>query len=386
MNDRASTIRRDALMREAQLLSLLKAHFARAGWNVDRSDTPRELGVDLILARGREFYAAEVKVVGEGSSGRLIPAWSQACLQVLRGAGKRRPLAIVAAPSISPRAAEKVLSFAAAHAPEVAAGVIDLAGLRRFQGPHLEDLDVEELPAPRNALPLGSGAVNLFSDLNQWMLKVLLAPELPASLLSAPRGRYRNASELAEAAAVSVMSAYRFVQQLKQEGYLSEGGYLRLVRRESLASRWQAAAFAHRVKEVRMKVLLREDPQRLVRRLAHGDSACLAYFAAAEALGFGLVHGVTPYLYLPRLDPKRILGWRELVPARKHEPADLLIRQAPAPQSVFRGMVQVDQVSVSDVLQVWIDVSQHPARGKEQADLIHRRVLQGVFGSGVGDA
>lgn len=77
-----------------------------------------------------------------------------------------------------------------------------------------------------------------FSDLNPWMLKVLLAPELPEALLSAPRGQYRNASQLARAANVSVMSAFRFVRQLQREGYLHESApNLNLVRREDLLSR-----------------------------------------------------------------------------------------------------------------------------------------------------
>jgi len=34
---------------------------------------------------------------------------------------------------------------------------------------------------------------------------------------------------------------------------------------------------------------------------------------------------------------------------------------------------------VSDILQVWLDVSQHPSRGKEQADLIWRKILSRAF-------
>ena len=46
----------------------------------------------------------------------------------------------------------------------------------------------------------GQRLPHLFSDLNQWMLKVLLAESIPANLLSAPRARYRNPTELARAA------------------------------------------------------------------------------------------------------------------------------------------------------------------------------------------
>jgi hypothetical protein len=33
-------------------------------------------------------------------------------------------------------------------------------------------------------------------------------------------------------------------------------------------------------------------------------------------------------------------------------------------------------MAASDALQVWLDVASHPARGREQADLIRKRVLQ----------
>jgi len=107
-------------------------------------------------------------------------------LQSLRGAGKNAaPLAVVAAPKISQRAAGQVLKFAERYPPDAAAGVIDFEGLRLFRGPHLEGLNAE---APRvsslgSKSPRVSG--HLFSDLNQWMLKVLLAPEVPDELLSA---------------------------------------------------------------------------------------------------------------------------------------------------------------------------------------------------------
>jgi hypothetical protein len=42
-------------------------------------------------------------------------------------------------------------------------------------------------------------------------------------------------------------------------------------------------------------------------------------------------------------------------------------------------MVMVDGDAVSDILQVWLDVSVHPSRGREQADLIRRRVLDKVI-------
>src|SRR5258708_39424450 len=73
------------------------------------------------------------------------------------------------------------------------------------------------------------------------MLKVLLAPLIPEGLLHGPREQYHNASQLAEGADVSVMSAFRLVRQLGHEGFLDRNdGILRLVRRDELMRRWQA--------------------------------------------------------------------------------------------------------------------------------------------------
>jgi hypothetical protein len=85
----------------------------------------------------------------------------------------------------------------------------------------------------RRQKPPSLESAYLFPDLSQCMLKTLLAPFIPEDLLRAPRGEYRNASELAAAADVSVMSAFRFVRQLRQDGFLDES--------QEQLRRWQAA-------------------------------------------------------------------------------------------------------------------------------------------------
>ena len=100
--------------------------------------------------------------------------------------------------------------------------------------------------------------------------------------------------------------------------------------------------------------------------------ACLALFAAAEALKLGFVEGVPPYVYVERIQSANLAAWKNLRPCESGEHPDVILRQAPAPQSVFRGLVRPDGMASCDVLQVWLDVSSHPSRGREQADLIRR--------------
>src|SRR3984893_17415754 len=118
---------------------------------------------------------------------------------------------------------------------------MDLEGARSFDGHGLARLNSERAIA-KHAIANRVPSPQLFSDLNQWMLKVLLAPSIPEIYLSAPRGRYRGSAQLAKAAAVSVMSAFRFIEQFSKAGFLEEEHEgLRVVRIEELMNRWLAA-------------------------------------------------------------------------------------------------------------------------------------------------
>lgn len=113
--------------------------------------------------------------------------------------------------------------------------------------------------------------------------------------------------------------------------------------------------------------------------MLRGGGACLALFAAANALHMGFVRGVVPYAYVPRLNPPNVRGWNGVVTAESDEPPDFIVREAPAPQSVFRATVNAGGVPVSDVLQIWLDVASYPACGQQQADFIRRRFLESVI-------
>ena len=271
-----------------------------------------------------------------------------------------------------------------------------MEGFQWFRGPGLDP----SMNAPRaraeqrlRVRAPHEAVSHLFSDLNQWMLKVLLAPKIAPDLLQAPRGEYRNASQLAAAANVSVMSAFRFVRQLRLEGFLDESNAIfSLVRLDDLFRRWQAESLRP-ARDVPLRWVLRGDPDRQLydalraqvsesvapapksRRVAPPPRLCLGLFAAADALGLGFVHGVAPFVYLERLEPGVLhrLGLSLEAPG---DAPDVYVRVPAARESVFRAVVRRDGVPVADAVQVWLDAGAHPSRGAEQADLIYRRVLR----------
>jgi hypothetical protein len=380
MKNAAELLKSPAAERGQRAEALLADIFEQAGWRVERQKHQRP-DLDMIVQDSKGVvYAVEMKAAVEGRADRLLPLFSQAVLQSQHGAGKNAaPLAVVAAPKVSQRTADQILKFAEKYAPDAAVGVIDFEGLRLFRGPHLERLNAEPPHKSQFASKSPRISGHLFSDLNQWMLKVLLAPEVPRDLLSAPRGQYRNASQLARAASVSIMSAFRFVQLLQDERFLSEAGpYLGLVRREELFRRWQASA-QRSVKEVPARFLLKGDIRSQLRKMLESGRACLALFAAAEALKLGFVEGVPAYVYVESIRPSTLTTWKNLRQAEPGERPDLILRQASVPQSVFRALVRPSGMATSDVLQVWLDVYSHPSRGREQANLIRKKVLEQVI-------
>jgi hypothetical protein len=346
---------------------------------------------DLVVTAGDKKYIVEVKTASEGRRDRLIPLLAQAILQAQALARRFpepvAPLAVVAARHVPASVADHLKQFAEQHAPDVAIGVIDAEGFRSFVGAGLEGLDAK-LPRHRERRIASPPRLpDLFSDLNQWMLKILLGQHLPDSLIYVPRAPIRNASRLAEAANVSIMSASRLVNQLTRLGFLDEGEeHLRVVRVEELLD-WWTSSNREAAKEVPARWLIKSGQHQLDKALRQYASpqmhnqprCCLGLFAAADALGLGFVRGTPAHIYLEHLtlDSLNRLG---LTIDHSGRPADLIVRIPSHREAVFRAAVMREEVLVSDVLQVWLDVATHPARGREQAREIQRRVLQPLFG------
>jgi hypothetical protein len=386
---------------QGQIRLLVEELLRDNGWKVLQEPREQNARLDLIAERRGEKLLFEIKRASEGRRDRVIALLSQAALEAAHYsrnlADHPVPVAIVGSNHIPNSVAEEAKQFVRERAPDVAVGLVDLEGLRSFAGHGLESLNSARKGSSVGSAKLGSRTPQLFSDLNQWMLKILLAPGIPEKYLSASRGHYHGASQLAEAAGVSVMSAFRFVEQFSKEGFLDQtSGRLRIVRSNELMKRWQAAS-QQRVLEIPLRWILNRGNEALpsalrsflsaeamssagIRKphLSRWPRACLGLFAAAEALGLGFVRGVQPYLYLERMS-EDIVENLGLSARGAEQQADIYVRIPGNRESVFRGAVVKEGVPSSDILQVWLDVSQHASRGKEQADLIWRRVLAKVF-------
>ncbi|MBL8212107.1 MAG: hypothetical protein JNK87_15430 [Bryobacterales bacterium] len=365
--------------------------FQRSGWLAKKPRSGAPAHASLIVEREGKAYVAVRKVAADGRSSLVIPLLAQSILEARLSAAEMAPgavpVAVVEGPKIMAGVVAAAREFAARVAPDVAIGLIDAEGLREFSGHGLEVLNARPAARERRlARKIGSSRpLNVFSDRNQWMLKLLLAQRLPEGLLSAPQEPYRNATQLARAAGVSIMSAFRLLRQLGNDGFVdsNEEEYVKLVRVPELLHRW--AAQASPVQELPVRWLIRRDRGALAAMLqAHAAErpgrgkpaarACLGLFAAADALGYGFVHGVPPHLYVEHVDGALLQKFGMTLDGAEQRP-DAYLRIPANPEAVFRAAVVKDGVPVADILQVWLDVQSHPSRGKAAAAEIGQRVL-----------
>jgi len=214
-----------------RVVASLRELLRKAGWKVEnqrRLLSPR-YEPDLVISKGELCFVVELKVLPEVRRDRLVPVFALAALQARKQAhelqaqvpqrGKVRPLVVLALPRGPESLVNHLRELITDLVPDVDFGVVGVDGSRYFSHPALSALNARGEPKA-SLVAVAAASVNWFSDLNQWMLKVLLAPQIPEPLLNAPRGQYRNVSELAKAARVSLMSAFRFARQFQAEHFL----------------------------------------------------------------------------------------------------------------------------------------------------------------------
>lgn len=341
---------------------------------------------------GRQYHVLEE--IAPGAWDRSVAAFlAKAILRAQAGASPGiEAVAALKVKRASPLTDSRLAQFVDEVAPRQSWILLDAEG-RVF--PHVSTApELAEAAAQQIVLSVKPPAPikqqSLFTDLNQWMLKVLLAPRLPEKLLAAPRGRLpRNASTLAQLANVSLPAAARFLHALEADGQLdTRFGDVRITRPLDLLHQWRDRIGHPERREVSaasvrgafnldaMAELARESP----RATGERPPLVLGLHAACAALGLGHVSGAVPVVWTPSLDAARIeeLG---LVASQAGQRVDVVLRVPRYPESLFRGIVQPQLSPVTDVIQCWLDTSHSRIRGQEQADFIWRNVIKQAFSS-----
>jgi hypothetical protein len=361
--------------------SSFQAGAARAGWRLQWR-TPEDPKFDATLAAAGRRYRVVLNLRPLARSQELCAALADAGLRArsaARASKAVQPMAVVAAPRLSAAMCQRLRAYADAFLPDVAWGAFDLAGTWCFPA-----LDQWRIPASRRlaaASPARQSvsAADPFSDLGQWLAKVMLAPQVPESWLAAPRHEVSSRRELAREAKVSLHSTQRWLAAVRQMGFLVDepGSPLHLMRRIEFLQHWASAAMIRKPREMRVRSMAGRSSVEAVHELAsqHSEQFTLGLLSACNALGVGVVLGGPEHVYFH--DPERrtldLYAFR-LVSAPEGGPGSFVIRRPRAPQSLLRGRVQRGLLWCADVLQCYVDLLDYPVRGLEQSSAILDRL------------
>ncbi|MDN7177999.1 RpiR family transcriptional regulator [Caballeronia sp. SEWSISQ10-4 2] len=365
---------------ESRGLCAFRELFEDTGWRMSvaaGSDHPEDI---LLSSDHGQAYYAVLKSFNEGRSDRVTALFAQALLEARVRAKKShvRPAVLIWVGSASRSLVERLVDFHKEYGDGEPIAVLSMDGARYVQFPGLHFFERPDASTSSHRASHSAPPRLVFSDRFQWMLKLLLAVDIKREdLIAADPVRYRTATELARAAGVSTMTATRLLNALKAEGFLESTTFLTIVRRRQLAERWKAE-YRKPALALPMKFLSPAAPDEQLRKLLKKETGFLGLFAAAKALGYGHVQGVPPTVWVPNLMAAE--DWRPLRRAREAERPDLILQQPSFPQTLQRGVVLRDGVAVTDILQTWLDVSAHPARGAEQAAELEHGILANVIG------
>lgn len=369
----------------------IRAALRKDGWKVDAQEQAASGQEGVIRAtKKKRRFIFRIRCVTVSRRDALMGTMAQAVLEsqhLARKAGAGSiGVAVVAAPKIKPKWIGEMNDYLSEVAPGQALGVIDAEGVSWFS--HLDLLPLVSVPdPPRRARLLGRSLdppTPLFTSLNQWLLKILLGQRLSPDYITVPREQIVHAEQLARVSKVSRMTSHRCLHALVQAGHLEDSKAPGDIQQaDRLLRRWSNVV-SESVREYPAWLALRGAEEIFLDSLRGAKSlptpVALGLFAAADRLGLGHVKGVPMHLYVKHWDAG-VAAALALNPRSQGRPADVVVRIAAAPESIFKAAVIREGLPVCDAIQIWLDVTSNEARGAEQAEVIRRTALKALFES-----
>jgi hypothetical protein len=247
---------------------------------------------------------------------------------------------------------------------EEGVGCIDLAGncLLQFDDCYVEKV-VDKNPFPNRGRP-----PSLFTPASSRVLRVLL---------EAPRRTWRVAA-LARESIVSLGQASNVTRRLLDDEYLARTPRgLRIAQPGRLLDDWREQYTMTRTAR-RAYYSFDREPQRLIARVAEVGRArqwryALTSFAAAS-LAAPFVHGIGTIQWY--VEDEEALGrWVEALDLRPVESGPNVELLLPYDPGVIAVTQVVERVTLVGNVQLYLDLSGSPIRGREQADFLRKERL-----------
>jgi hypothetical protein len=332
-------------------------------------------GKDIVVESPRSKLILEVKHIRPASIDEVLGALAVWVLKAHKNISKNDRIPLLILERLGDKTRRAVRQFMFDHARNCSWGLIDQSGAAQFVVQAL-NLDVDQ--PGQNASPPWSRQrpTRLFSDLNQWMLKILLLADAPPSLWSGPRQSVTTPTELHRVAHVSVEKAHQFVRAFEQIGMIRQSRHgLSVVRKKALIDMWFHDERSRCSRRMPVRWIFGE-PKSLEQVFSKKDAPSDFAICGFEACRYlGVLHAPVAnrevYFFG---DPEVGLAAWDLEACDDRD-AHFYFLKARSTQSILRGRLVKSNLPVVDVLQAALDVCDQAARGMEQAQYIINHIL-----------
>ena len=317
----------------------------------------------------------QVKYVRSASIDEVLGMLAVGVLELQRSTGNRLFVPLLVFERLGEKTKRAARLFMSTYAPDCGWGLIDQSGAAQVVVPAL-NLNVDR---PRQVVAPSwprQRPTRLFSDLNQWMLKVLLLADSPPSLWGGPRQRVATPTELHRVAHVSVEKAHQFVRAFEKVGLVRTTHHgLAVIRKKALMEMWFNDERSRSSLRLPTRWIFGE-PSSMEDVFSKKDSPERFAVCGFEACRFlGVLHApvINREVYFVGDAESALAAW-DLEPCEARD-AHFYLRKARSAQSMLRGRVVKANLPVVDVLQAALDVRDQAARGTEQSQYIINHVL-----------
>ena len=343
----AEQIEQELLVRFGQLAPGLKVLRTRKEMVHGRSQP--DLVVDVRHRDKRKTLLIDIKTSGE-------PAFLHKAISQLQLASGRHANSypLVVEPYVSPRGREILR--------QSRVGFLDLVGncLLEFDGIYIERTGVTKPPAVRRQQR------SLFAPVSSRIHRVLLYDV----------ERRWTLRDLAQEADVSLGLAHRVVRRLIAETFLEKQDRLLALRDPSgLLDAWRDA-YGYLSNTIHAFHAVGRTPQQVMQNVVEAARQVPGRYAFTLHAGASLVAPFVRFTDVHMYAEEPAQAWIEALDLREVEFGGNFNLMEPYDQGVFYGVHEVDSAIVVNDVQLYLDLYQYPARGREQADFLRERHLK----------
>ncbi len=341
---------------------------------------------DLVATNDNKFIVIEIKL-SDAYRSKVFPALIGDMILRSQSLGSDQEfMAALLIKKINIKAINDLRQYTRKYMPKLNWFLLDENGngMASLWGKESE-LSFPPLSLKQNVANSPSIRGGLFSSSARKMLKHLLLPGIDPRYWGGSQKRPSGIVELAHLSGVSQPSVSSLVKRFEAAGYIKrKNGIPLIIRHEELLDDWFHAVKHDNKSEHPVRSLYGDpvettiDKIRTIQAENKNPSMIIGHHMACHLHGIGRSSLKSANIYIKQPNIK-IMDKLELVADDSPSPSLWLMQRDI--ESVFQGSVIINDLSVCDILQCYLDVRSSRARGQEQADYILENILTPHFRS-----